>query len=216
MLRCTVCQSPAEQALCQDCHQLMIKPTYRCYQCGKPLPNTDATQCGECMTSPPEFDTVIYATLYQYPVDRWVHQLKFGQQLSAAQLMADSLIPLLSSIAVEVPLIPVPLHPRRLLLRGYNQAAMIAQSIAKAENRKLITDVLFRPKNTQMQAALRAKQRKNNVSGAFGCLKPLDADRILLVDDVLTTGQTLRACAKALKQNGVRQVTALVFARSRG
>ena len=216
MFRCTLCATPSQQALCISCQSLLIKPSHACKCCGKPLITEDATQCGECLSSKPAFDQVIYASLYQYPIDHWVHQLKFGGQLTAAQIMAEALIPQLESIEHAIPLIPMPLHPARLRLRGYNQAAVIAKIIAQAQQRPILHSGLIRTKATKMQAELREKQRKANVAGAFKCPEKIDHETVLLVDDVLTTGQTLRAAAKTLKKAGVKQVIAVVFARSKG
>ena len=216
MFRCTLCATPSQQALCISCQSLLIKPSHACKCCGKPLITEDATQCGECLSSKPAFDQVIYASLYQYPIDHWVHQLKFGDQLTAAQIMAEAILPHMDSIETPVPMIPMPLHPTRLRKRGYNQATEIARIIAKIQSRPLIHNALIRTKATQMQAELREKQRKANVAGAFECPDKLNHKKVLLVDDVLTTGQTLRAASKALKKAGVKQVIAVVFARSKG
>lgn len=216
MLRCTVCQTPSAQALCLACQDLMAKPDFACSHCGKPLTTADAQRCGECMASPPPFDAVIYASLYQYPMDHWVHQLKFGAQLSAATVMAEALLPALSQVPSHWPMIPVPLHPKRLLSRGYNQATEVAKIIAKHQHRPLLENLLIRSKATQMQAELKEKQRQANVAGAFSCPQTIDHPDVLLIDDVMTTGQTLRACAKTLKKNGAQTVTAVVFARSKG
>ncbi|WP_154222581.1 ComF family protein [Marinicella rhabdoformis] len=216
MRRCSVCASPAPNALCQACRTLLVKPDFSCLNCGKPLPNDDSDTCGECRTSQPAFDAVIYASLYQYPIDHWVHQLKFGGQLTAAQIMAEALIPYLESTDVNTPIIPMPLHPSRLRIRGYNQAAIIAKIIAEKQNRRLLQNALIRTKATKMQAELREKQRQANVAGAFKCPEKLNHETVLLIDDVLTTGQTLRSAAKTLKKAGVKTVIAAVFSRSKG
>ncbi len=216
MLRCTICATESQSTLCLACRSLLSKPQNGCPTCGKPLPHDDTTLCGECLASAPDFDAVIYASLYQYPIDHWVHQLKFGAHLAAAQVMAEALLPLLESIPHQVPLLAMPLHPSRLRQRGYNQAHEIARTIAQKQNRALLLDTLVRNKATQMQAALREKQRAANVRGAFSCPTNIPHRHVLLVDDVMTTGQTLRAAAKSLKKAGVQQVTAVVFARSKG
>ncbi len=216
MQRCTVCLTPSTRALCVACHDLMIQPDFACTQCGKPLTTMDAKHCGECMASPPPFDAVVCASLYQYPMDHWVHQLKFGDRLSAAAVMAEALLPALSQVPKHWPLIPVPLHPKRLLTRGYNQATEVAKIIAKHQHRPLLEGLLIRNKATQMQAELKEKQRQANVAGAFSCPHTIDHPNVLLIDDVMTTGQTLRACAKTLKKSGAQSVTAVVFARSKG
>lgn len=216
MFRCTLCATPSQQALCISCQSMLIRPNHACQSCGKPLIIENAKQCGECLNSKSAFDQVIYASLYQYPIDHWVHQLKFGGQLTAAQIMAEALMPQLEIIDLSIPLIPMPLHPARLRLRGYNQAAVIAKIIAQVQQRPILHNAIIRTKATKMQAELREKQRKANVAGAFKCPEKLSHETVLLVDDVLTTGQTLRAAAKTLKKSGIKEVIALVFARSKG
>lgn len=216
MLRCTVCQCPSDSAICPACHGLLTKPDHGCQTCGKPLTASDAPSCGECLSDPPAFDAVIYASLYQAPMDHWVHQLKFGGQLSSARLMAEALFPELQNLAHDIPIIPVPLHPKRLRKRGYNQASEIAKIIGKMQNRPILDHILIRNKATQMQAELREKQRAANVASAFQCKQAIDHEHVLLLDDVMTTGQTLRASAKTLKKAGVQRVTAVVFVRSKG
>ena len=216
MLRCSLCSTPSISAMCPGCQSLLIKPDFACQSCGKPLVVDDVKNCGECMSSKPNFDAVIYASLYQYPIDHWVHQLKFGGLLTAAQIMAESLIPHLDSIDTSIPMIPMPLHLTRLRKRGYNQATEIARIISKIQNRPIIHNALIRTKATQMQAELREKQRQANVAGAFECPDKLNHETVLLVDDVLTTGQTLRAAAKTLKKAGVNNVIAVIFSRSKG
>lgn len=216
MFRCTLCASPAAQALCPACQSLLIKPDFSCQYCAKPLPSDNLKTCGECLSEKPAFDAIIYASLYQYPIDHWVHLLKFGGQLTAAQIMADALAPQLKSIDRSIPLIPMPLHPSRLRLRGYNQAAVIAQVIARTQKRPLLHNALIRTKATKMQAELREKQRKANVTGAFKCPEILNHKKVLLLDDVLTTGHTLRAASKTLKKAGAQHITAVLFARSKG
>jgi len=114
----------------------------------------------------------------------------------------------------NIPIIPVPLHPKRLRLRGYNQAHEIAKIIAKQQNRPLLSDALVRTKNTAMQAELHEKQRANNVRAAFALNQTIESDTVIVMDDVMTTGQTLRSVAKCLNQAGIGEVIVAVFARS--
>lgn len=212
MLRCSICQQQSKLALCPACQSLLTKPQHSCQTCGKSLPQSQ-TQCGTCLHQPPAFDCFYYATRYQYPIDHWIQQLKFGEKIEMASIMAQSLIPLLPDISDKIPIIPIPLHPQRLKTRGYNQAQEIAQIIAKQQNRPLRCDLLKRHKATQMQAQLTAKQRITNVRNAFSCSsKP--PPTVILLDDVLTTGQTMNAAAKALKKQGTTTIIATTFARS--
>jgi ComF family protein len=113
-------------------------------------------------------------------------------------------------------ILPVPLHARRLRERGYNQASLLARELGKGVGLPVLENALIRVRDTAPQVDLKAKERQENVRGAFHC--PDDrwaGKRVLLIDDVYTTGATLEACSLALKQRGVRIVWALTLARAR-
>jgi ComF family protein len=175
---------------------------------------TEQTVCGDCRQRTPAFSHTHCATTYQPPVSLWVHQLKFGGQLERAAVLAAAMAPLLDQVPKNVPVIPVPLHINRLRKRGYNQALEVARLLVRDQHRPLLTDVLVRHQATRMQAELSEAERRRNVRGAFSVNKPLNAQRVLLLDDVMTTGQTLHAASECLRQAGVQQVEAVVFARS--
>jgi ComF family protein len=111
--------------------------------------------------------------------------------------------------------VPVPLHTARLRERGYNQAALLARELAQQAGLPIDEGTLVRKRATAPQVELNAKQRKENVHGAFYCSgNALTGKRVLLIDDVCTTGATLEACAVALYENGARSVQALTLARA--
>ncbi len=215
MKRCALCQIHSESMLCSGCQTLLHAPENPCTVCAKPL-NQAGGFCGECRSDPPAFSHTYCAAIYQPPVSTWVQQLKFGGRLDRARIMAEALLPLIDSIDACVPIIPVPLHKKRLKSRGYNQAHEIAEMIARQQNRQLLTDVLLRTKNTAMQAELHEKQRSANVRAAFKVTGGMDLKSVLVLDDVMTTGQTLRSIAKCLAKAGVEDVRTVVFARSGG
>ncbi|TDR20551.1 ComF family protein [Marinicella litoralis] len=199
--------------MCHGCQSLIQAPTNPCQICAKPL-NQPGGICGECRSDPPAFSQTICAAIYEPPVSTWVQQLKFGNRMDRARIMAEALLKPLQAIDNNIPIIPVPLHPKRLRHRGYNQAHEIAKIIAKRQNRPLLSDALIRTKNTAMQAELHEKQRANNVRAAFAVNQPIESDTVIVLDDVMTTGQTLRSVAKCLNQAGVDEVIVAVFARS--
>ena len=201
--------------MCKGCQTLLQAPEKPCQICAKPLNQSDGV-CGECRSDPPAFTKTYCAAIYKAPIDKWVQQLKFGERLDRARIMAEALLTPLSALDKEVPVIPVPLHLSRLRKRGYNQANEIAKIICKQQNRPLLSDVLVRVKNTEMQAELHEKQRVANVRAAFQVVKPIKCLKVLLLDDVMTTGQTLRSASKCLINAGIQQVNIAVFARSGG
>ncbi|MBL4773621.1 MAG: ComF family protein [Alcanivoracaceae bacterium] len=137
---------------------------------------------------------------------------KFGKRIIMSRLFAELLVPKLKYIDQNYVLMPVPLHISRLRSRGYNQAYEIAKELAKLSHRKLDTS-LIRLKKTTMQAQLNLKQRAKNVNKAFNVKKNLISKKIILIDDVMTTGNTLRECAKTLFKAGASDVKVMVFAR---
>ncbi len=213
MQRCAHCHIHSLSSLCEGCQSLIVAPENPCLICAKPLNQANGF-CGECRSEPPAFNQTLCAAVYQSPVSSWVQQLKFGERLDRARLIAESMIPLLEVVAQEIPIIPMPLHLKRLRKRGYNQAYEIAKIITKAQSRKLIGDALVRTKNTAMQAELHEKQRAANVRAAFKIDRPIEHDAVILLDDVMTTGQTMRSAAKCLAGAGIKEVIVAVFARS--
>ncbi len=215
MLRCAVCQIHSTTSLCESCQSLIQAPLNPCQICAKPLNQADGV-CGECRSDPPAFLKTICAAVYEPPASLWVQQLKFGDRLDRARIMAEALLPLMESINHHVPIIPMPLHPSRLRTRGYNQAYEVARIITKKQNRPLLSDALVRIKNTAMQAELHEKQRAANVRAAFKIAQPIDYDAVIILDDVMTTGQTVRSVSKCLIKAGIEEVVVVVFARSGG
>jgi ComF family protein len=136
----------------------------------------------------------------------------FGITIIITRLFAEIMQSLLEDIQPYYCVMHVPLHVSRLRSRGYNQAYEIAKELAKFTNRTL-DNSLKRNKNTQMQAQLKLNQRAKNVSKAFTIKGKLENENIVLIDDVMTSGNTLKECAKTLKRAGAKDVKILVFAR---
>jgi len=193
------------------CLSLINHPQYDCLRCGVEL-QSDHSVCGHCQILPPKFSQVKYVGLYQAPIDLWVKALKFGKRILMSRLFAELMLPLLEDIDSEYSLMPVPLHISRLRSRGYNQAYEIAKELAKVTNRKLDTS-LKRNKKTDMQAQLKLNQRAKNVSNAFLLEGKLENKKFILIDDVMTSGSTLKECAKTLKKAGAEDIKIIVFAR---
>jgi ComF family protein len=169
--------------------------------------------CGQCLRSPPPLQAVHAACLYDFPVDRLLPRFKFHRDLAAgrllAQLMAEAFNPLQRPQAV----IALPLHRSRLRTRGYDQALELARPLARALQLPLLEGALRRTRATAPQSELSAMARRRNLRGAFDCDGAPPPAHVALVDDVMTTGATLHAAAKALRRAGVERVDGWVCAR---
>jgi len=147
-----------------------------------------------------------------------IHRLKYSNSQDLAAPLGEMMASYWQDVHLPADVIvPVPLHARRLRERGYNQAALLARELGKGVGLPVLENALIRVRETSPQVDLNAEDRKENVRGAFHCFDDrLAGNRVLLGDDVYTTGATLEACSLALKQRGVRPVWALTLARARG
>ncbi|MET0268273.1 MAG: ComF family protein [Duganella sp.] len=176
--------------------------------------------CAHCLVRRPAFDRTVVAADYALPVDQLVLQLKFGQRLALAALMARRLGAALQQAGGELPtlLCPVPLGPRRLAWRGYNQALEIARPLARQLGVALEPRLVARIRETAAQSSVPPERRRANIAGAFALAAPALAQvrgrHIGVVDDVMTSGGTLDEMAAMLKRHGAARVSNLVFART--
>jgi ComF family protein len=146
-----------------------------------------------------------------------IRRLKYSDRPDLARPLGRLLAAAAAGLGDEAPgdlVVPVPLHPRRLAERGYNQAALLARPVARALALPFVTGELRRLVNTNAQARLGGHERRANVAGAFAASEAVRGRRVLLVDDVATTGATLLACGSALRERGASGVVALVLARA--
>ncbi len=212
-LRCLGCGTEGSLLCPSCCHSLpRIKQPF-CQRCGTPL--NEGYLCPACISHPLTIDGIRSMFLFGGTVRKAIHQLKYRHIKAMAAPLGHLLAEYLRSYPLpgEV-LIPVPLHPRRLRERGYNQAALLATEAGKLTGLFVAEGLMLRQRDTITQArTASAVERRNNVRGAFICRQVLHGERILLIDDVCTTGATLDACAAALKAAGAGSVWGLTAAR---
>jgi ComF family protein len=219
-LLCGLAGAPGRD-LCGGCARDLLRHHCCCPRCALPLA-APAPLCGECLQREPAFAAAYVPYIYAAPLDLLVGKLKFGHSLAAGRVLADLWIDALRSDAPQRPdvLAPIPLHPARLRERGYNQALELARPLARALGSDLAPDLLQRTRATPAQANLDAAARRRNLRGAFAvnenAAAGLDRERasVALVDDVMTTGATLRECARALRRAGFTRVSVWAFARA--
>jgi ComF family protein len=210
---CLLCGADSgTQLLCTGCHaDLPPAPQQRCPQCGEQT--THSERCGACLKDPPAFTHTTAIFSYEFPVDRIIHAFKYGHQLAIADWAAEIVAQALAGQQYDL-IIPLPLHPDRLRQRGFNQSAEIARRLGKKLGLALDYTSLIRTRATTPQAELALKERAGNVRCAFECQNDLSGQRLLLIDDVMTTGATLREAARILKLHGAAQIDIAVIARA--
>lgn len=169
------------------------------------------------IAAPPEWDKARAATAFDDHARALIHQLKYQDTQEAGMLMARIMMGAGRGLVAEADLLmPVPLHRLRLWQRRFNQAAYLAAIIARQSGKPLEVDVLVRDKRTRQQVGLTAEERRKNVRKAFSVAPEkraaVEGKTVLLIDDVRTTGATLAACARTLKDSGAVQVHVLTFA----
>lgn len=224
---CALCGMTGDKTLCDGCEAQFFKRTaVRCVRCAIPLPPSGPSpirHCGECLKKAPAFDATVVAADYTAPIDQMVLALKFGSRLALAPLFARLLRDAVLHAQTDPVTLPsvltaVPLGADRLAERGFNQSLEMAKPLARALGVRLDPTLALRTRNTQAQARLHPDERKKNIRHAFivspHAIDGLRGQHVGVVDDVMTTGETLNELAATLKRYGAVRVTNLVFART--
>jgi competence protein ComFC len=212
--------------LCSTCASSIevIRPPL-CDRCGRPLQDPGPRgpspgRCSECQQRPSEWEGLLAYAYYDGVLREAIHQFKYRDMRCLAPplagLMAEGWRVLAPDGWLPQTIVPIPLHPSRQRQRGYNQAALLARALGLQLQCPVVEDALVRVRATAPQVGLGIEQRRANVHGAFRCVDDrLHSQRILLVDDVCTTGSTLASACLALKAAGITSVLAYTLARAR-
>jgi len=226
--RCHLCGSfltgkeGAPLHFCDDCLKALVRITSPfCPVCGVPFISRVEKDhlCGSCLKKRPYFDALAAPCLYDGGIMEAIYQVKYGGKTFLAKSLGRLLIPLARERFGDTSgllIMPVPLHPKRLKERGFNQSLVLARSIAPSLGAILDFQSLKRIKYTQPQTGLKRDERRKNVKGAFALSgqKELKGRTVIIVDDVATTGNTLNECARVLKKAGCEKVLCLTLARA--
>lgn len=221
--RCLSCRGRVEDqgTLCAACWKgltLLEEPC--CYRCGYPFPfrMPEESLCPSCIRRRPAFDRARAVFRYDDASRALILTFKHSDDIHGAPVYGQWLARAGAVLLAEADLVaPVPLHPRRLLRRRYNQAGLLAQAAGKRAGTPVAVDLLRRRRHTPTQAQKSPPARRRNVQGAFAVHERwknrVQGRRIVLVDDVLTTGATVEECARVLCRAGAGAVDVLTLAR---
>jgi len=219
-----VLSDPAQGSFCADCLGALYRVTPPlCSSCGLPFPMSAEGNhlCEDCILSPPPFSMARALGRYEGPLLDAIHLFKYHQNVAVGEelgrMMALAAYDSLSIGAYSL-IVPVPLHPKRLRERGFNQSLILARQVAKRHAIPLDFQTLRRRVHTEAQVRLAGKERTTNVRGAFAVKdrSRIESEKILLIDDVYTTGSTAMECSRVLMRNGAREVAVLTLAKTSG
>lgn len=217
--KCLSCTTAVfeQGTICANCYSaLKVIALHKCYKCGLPFEFDMGKKavCPACAKFKPRYNMARAFCEYEGLGGKLATQLKFSDKTLLAPYMAKMMMNAGSGLIKKSDIIaPIPLYYRRKLKRKYNQAALLAQYIAKYSGLEYQPFLLKRTKNTKKQTSLRRSDRQKNMENAFEATLTAEGKRVLLIDDVMTTGATMNAASVALKKQGAKKVCALVFAR---
>ena len=221
---CLCCGDRGEDGLdlCRRCHERLPWIAHACKRCAfplpLPLPDTDVETCGACSDRDIHFDRAVAPFLLDKFIQEAIYKFKSNAKLNYGGLLARLLAQHVRQRRMEAPdlLVPVPLHPKRLRWRGFNQAVEISRILSKIVHCSVSFRDVRRIRETRMQKGLSATQREANVKNAFALKaskSSFSGKRVAIIDDVMTTGSTVNEVAKCLRRAGAEEIHVWVVAR---
>jgi ComF family protein len=230
--RCRACSKTIygrdAEYFCGACWpQIRLVARSLCNRCGRPFPDArgDDHHCAACLTRPPHFVRARAWGCYprdeiaEHPLRQVVQKFKYGRKVSLGKplgrLMAQGCQEFLETCPVDL-IVPVPLHPKRLRWRGFNQSLLLARQVSHLYRVPIDAFLLYRKRETPAQTQLTEEERRKNVRGAFAIAsaEALEEKCVLLVDDVYTSGATVNECSRVLVREGAREVYVVTLART--
>ena len=224
LVSCLLCRgaTPLRQPVCRLCIAQCPVADQGCALCGVPLLTASTDICASCLKKAPPFDRCLPAFIYNYPVNHIIQRIKYSRQISLLPVFSCTLVEVLrhnySGLEWPEVIIPVPLHKRRLRHRGYDQALLLGKEVQKKLRKvqpiKLDYKLVRRSRNTPAQQELPAKERRKNIRDAFSLTTTFDYRHAAIVDDVVTTGETVGEITRLLKRHGAEKVDVWCLART--
>ncbi len=215
--RCLLCAAPAGDAqLCSGCDADLSRIALACPRCAAPV--LTPGECADCVRYPPAFEAAYAPLAYEGSVRYLLTQFKYHRRLSCGAPLAHAMLQSLRGRTGNMPqaLIPVPIHPKRLRERGFNQSLELARPLGQALGIAVLPDVVRRVRATVPQNQLAEDERVANVRGVFALrAEAIVPKHVAIVDDVLTTGATVRELARILRKHGCERVEVWCAARTR-
>lgn len=211
---CGGCGKPGVR-WCEQCQQKLERiDGMVCPRCGDP--STDGAVCADCNSNPPEYEILLSAAIFDGPLRAALHRLKYERDAGLGEPLSKHLIELYNQLKWDIDLvIPTPLSARRARERGYNQSSMLARPFAYAVQKLYQPSAIRRIRETRSQVGLTASERRQNVASSFTAQTEIvQGKTVLVIDDVMTTGSTINACAQALRKAGASGVYGLTLARA--
>ena len=226
-IRCPVCDDivvPGGKSVCNSCKDILVPLTSPlCYKCGRQIISASTEYCETCTSYNFSFDRAFSLWPYNNTVKNSLSRFKYKGRREFAGYYADKLYEHFGAVIYKLnitAIVPVPIHSKRLVSRGYNQAGLIAKILSDKLEIPYVSDYLVRSKNTTAQKNLDPVSRRKNLKNAFEINKNSQYYRVqlrnvLLIDDIYTTGSTADACSAILKNNGTERVYVLCVASVR-
>lgn len=203
---CLFCLTKTSGAdICSSCQKDLPYLKKSCLICGNSV-TSDLLICGKCISTPPPFDKTYALFQYTAPISSLILQLKFNHQLIFARLFGEWMGEFLKNKPRPECIIPVPLHSKRTQERGYNQALEMARPLSKILKIPIEFSTCSRTRYTKPQAELPESDRKSNIHGAFKVNAHCSYHYVAILDDVVTTGQTVSELSRVLKKQGVQKI----------
>lgn len=213
---CGFCDKILENGfICDECQKLILPVGNTCDICGREIENI-SNRCLNCLHKKAYYSKLIYIYKYKDIIRKKIIAFKFNNKTYLCRCFAENIVRKLVKLEEKFDIIiPVPIHWKRLRKRGYNQSYLVAKEVSKKLKVNLENKVLMKKKNTAPQSSLKRKERKSNTSSAYSVQKKekIIGKKILLIDDIFTTGATVNECSKELKYAGAKEIIVVTIAR---